>query len=86
MKHVMNLIMVTLAALLLSGCMGAALNKVSLTMNRNITVGQELMDLQEAHEKGIISDTEYMETKKDILNLYDQLGEMNISGKNKKEE
>jgi len=86
MKHAMNLIMAMVAALVLSGCMGAAFNKVSLTLNRNITVGQELMDLQEAHEKGIISDTEYMETKKDILNLYDQLGAINVSGKSKKED
>ena len=86
MKHAMNLIMATVAALVLSGCMGAAFNKVSLTLNRNITVGQELMDLQEAHEKGIISDTEYMETKKDILDLYAQLGMMNDSTKNKQED
>jgi hypothetical protein len=86
MKGALNLIMATVAALVLSGCMGAALNKIELTLNRNITVGQELMDLQEAHEKGIISDTEYMETKKDILNLFDQLGDMNGSKKSKKEE
>lgn len=86
MKHAINLIMAMVATLVLSGCMGAALNKVSLTLNRNITVGQELMDLQAAHEKGIISDTEYMETKKDILNLYDQLGAMNVSEESKKGE
>ncbi len=34
------------------------------------------MDLQEAHEKGVISDTEYIQAKKNILDLVDQLGEL----------
>ena len=86
MKQIIHISMAVLVLLVVTGCMGAAPNKVSLTLNRNITVGQELMDLQEAHEKGIISDTEYMETKKDILDLYAQLGMMNDSTKNKQED
>lgn len=49
----------------ISGC--AALNRVDVEYNRNTTVGQELMDLQQAKEKGIISDEEYICTKKEIL-------------------
>jgi len=31
------------------------------------TLGQELMDLDEAHEKGVISDEEYEKAKKNLL-------------------
>ena len=60
-----NLTAALAVMLLMSGCAGAAFNRIELSMTRNITVGQELMDLQAAHEKGILSDTEYIEAKKD---------------------
>ena len=34
------------------------------------TLGQELTDLQAAHEKGIITDKEYNKAKKDLLKKY----------------
>jgi hypothetical protein len=80
MRKVLNIAMALTAITLLSGCAGAAFNKISVTANRHITIGQELMDLKEAHEKGIISDTEYMETKKNILNFSAQLGGINLDG------
>ena len=64
------------AMLLMSGCAGAAFNRIEFSMTRNITVGQELMDLQAAHEKGIISDSEYIEAKKDILNVVGLMGDI----------
>ena len=76
MKTSMALAGSVAAALLLSGCAGAAFNKLDLTVSRNITIGQELIDLQAAHEKGVLSDTEYMEAKKNILNLVDQFGDL----------
>jgi len=80
MKKVQNLAIALTAITLLSGCAGAAFNRVSVTANRHITIGQELIDLKEAHEKGIISDTEYMETKQQILNFSAQFGGINIDG------
>lgn len=80
MKKALNLLVAMASIALLSGCAGAAFNKVEVTAVRHITIGQELMDLQAAHEKGIISDTEYMETKKQILNFASQLGGINIDG------
>lgn len=80
MKKALNTVAALAAITLLSGCAGAAFNRVSLTANRHITIGQELMDLKTAHEKGIISDTEYMETKKQILNFAAQLGTLQIDG------
>jgi len=67
-----------MAATLLSGCAGAAFNRVNLTVSRNITIGQELMDLQVAHEKGIISDSEYAEAKQNVLNVLSSLGEVDV--------
>ncbi len=83
MRTILHTSMAAIAAIALSGCMGAALNKVELTLNRNITVGQELIDLQAAHEKGIINDTEYAAAKEDILNLFDQLSDLKGSEKSK---
>jgi hypothetical protein len=76
MKTIMHTALTALTAIVLTGCAGAAFNRVSLTMNRHITVGQELMDLQAAHEKGIISDTEYASAKKDILKMVSSFAEL----------
>lgn len=81
MKKITRIISATAAAAviaLLSGCAGAAFNSIDVTANRHITIGQELMDLKEAHEKGIINDTEYIEAKKALLNVAEQYGTMNI--------
>lgn len=76
MKTIINIGMAALAATVLTGCAGAAFNRVDLTMNRNITIGKELIDLQEAHKKGIINDTEYAQAKMDVLNMATQFGEL----------
>jgi len=49
----------------MSGC--AMLNRVDVKYSRHTTIGQELLDLQQAHEKGVISDEEYICTKKEVL-------------------
>ena len=68
---------IALAAMLfMSGCAGAAFNRIELTMTRNITVGQELVDLHTAHEKGIISDEEYAKAKNNVLNILGQISEL----------
>ena len=76
MKTIINLGLAACASIVLSGCAGAAFNRVDLTLNRNITVGQELVDLQDAHKKGVISDTEYARAKKDILDMVSAFGEL----------
>jgi hypothetical protein len=79
MKKAINSTLVLLIMITLSGCAGAAFNRIEVAMNRNITVGQELIDLQAAHEKGIISDEEYIEAKKDILKVLGQFAELGDS-------
>lgn len=77
MKMLPSMCAAVLLAALLSGCAGAAFNRVNLTLNRNISVGQELMDLKTAHEKGIINDSEYARAKKDLLGMVAAFGELN---------
>ncbi|MCF7817215.1 MAG: hypothetical protein K9M54_04975 [Kiritimatiellales bacterium] len=76
MKAIMHMGMAALAAAVLSGCAGMAFNRIDLTLNRNITVGQELVDLQTAHEKGVINDTEYAKAKQNILDMVDAFGDL----------
>ena len=61
----------------LSGC--ALFNSATVSCNRTTTIGQELLDLQEAKEKGVVSEEEYEKLKKQItkcclsdVNLIDQ--------------
>ncbi len=57
-----------LAGVLVSGISGCAfLNRGTFEYTRTTTIGQELVDLQKARDKGVISDEEYINTKKEIL-------------------
>lgn len=76
MKKMIGNSLALLALALLPGCAGMALNNIDLTLSRNITVGQELMDLKAAHEKGVISDTEYAKAKQSVLNMVDTMGKL----------
>lgn len=52
---------------LLAGCGGGGASVEAQSTSYSTTLGQELIDLDRAHEKGIISDSEYQSTKKKIL-------------------
>lgn len=65
MKIVKSLLAAGMLVSGLSGC--AMLNRIDLEYHRTTTIGQELMDLQKAKERGVISDEEYFNTKKEIL-------------------
>lgn len=67
MKKKLQWVPAAMAVVVLTGCAGAAFNRVEMKTVRNISVGKELMDLQQAHEKGIINDTEYAKAKQDAL-------------------
>ena len=57
-----------LAAAIVTMSLGiAACGGSNTTVQQTETQGQQLMDLQEAYDKGIISEKEYNETKKKIL-------------------
>ena len=76
-KTLMHAVAWAMAALL-SGCAGAAFNRVELKTVRTVSVGQELLDLQEAHAKGIINDTEYAQAKQDTLKLLKDFSEVDV--------
>lgn len=63
MKKLLFLLPITL--LTLSACGGGGAK--SQNINTATTMGQELEDLDKAHEKGLISDKEYKSARKDIL-------------------
>lgn len=67
MKSLIHFTITAMTALLLSSCMGGLVNRVNMTYNRHITIGQELMDLQKAHEAGVLTNEEYEEAKETVL-------------------
>jgi hypothetical protein len=75
MKQLMKPLQVTcLAALLmgslplLSGCGGGGGNNYHAPSNK--TLGEELQDLQQSYDKGIITKKEYESTKKKLMKKY----------------
>jgi len=57
-------------ALIVSACGGGGA-KVE-TQNVSVTLGQQLMDLQAAYDKGIITEKQYNDTKKNLLDMYNK--------------
>jgi len=49
----------------LSGCGG---NDTQTTVKTTETQGKQLLDLKEAYDKGVITESEYKRTKNEILN------------------
>ena len=69
MKKIGVLILIGLlfASFSLTGC--GRKQKTTVTTNTT-TLGQELVDLQQAYEKGIISEKEYNDLKKKAIKKY----------------
>lgn len=55
----------TLSVISLTGCVAG--NELKVDAHRATTVGQELIDLEKAREKGLLSDSEYSELREEIL-------------------
>jgi hypothetical protein len=49
-----------------TGCRGGRGGKAEVSTT-STTVGQELMDLDAAHSKGLITDSEYQKKRKEIM-------------------
>lgn len=52
------------------GCGGGGAKVQSESQIKTTTLGQELMDLVAAYEKGVMTDTEYEKAKKELLKKY----------------
>jgi hypothetical protein len=63
------LIGLLVVSLNLSGCGGGRKQTVETTTTTT-TLGQELVDLQQAYEKGIITEKEYNDLKKKAMKKY----------------
>jgi hypothetical protein len=60
-----------LGAFAISGC--AAFNRGELTLVRNISFGQELLDLQRAKQAGAITEAEFEALKAKIMSMADDV-------------
>ena len=63
--NLLQISLLTMFVLCVTGCWGGGARTVYV--NRVTTIGQELSDLQAAHQKGAISDQEYAAQKEQIL-------------------
>tara|TARA_Y100000816_G_C25575365_1_gene309928 strand:- start:207 stop:485 length:279 start_codon:yes stop_codon:yes gene_type:complete len=60
-------LLLTVSVLISCGSFNEANAQAELHLNKNISTGQELIDLQEAFDKGIINETEYETIKNRIV-------------------
>jgi hypothetical protein len=65
---VLILVGLLLATFTFSGCGGR--KQTTTVQSTNTTLGQELVDLQQAYEKGIISEKEYNDLKQKAMKKY----------------
>ena len=63
----MKKVILLLTVSVLISCGNEANAQAELHLNKNISTGQELIDLQEAFDKGIINETEYETIKNRIV-------------------
>ena len=61
------ILLLTVSLLISCGSFNEANGQAELHLNKNISTGQELIDLQEAFDKGIINETEYETIKNRIV-------------------
>ena len=61
------ILLLTVSVLISCGSFNEANGQAELHLNKNISTGQELIDLQEAFDKGIIDETEYETIKNRIV-------------------
>jgi hypothetical protein len=52
------------------GCLGGGSGSKAEVSTTTTTLGQELTDLQKAHESGAITDEQYQKAKKELLKKY----------------
>lgn len=75
-RHSLVLSSLLLAALGTSSC--AAFNKGELVLVRNVSFGQELMDLQRAKDSGALTEDEYAACKEKILGTVGDVGTVEL--------
>ena len=69
MKRIFALFIVALIVVSM-GITGCGRKQTTTVQSTNTTLGQELVDLQQAYEKGIINEKEYEDLKKQAMKKY----------------
>ena len=67
MSHIMRSACLVLVSVMIGGCIAVG-DGGSNTKVNSPTVGKQLTDLKDAHDKGAINDDEYASTKAKLLN------------------
>ena len=70
MKRLGLLLIVALVTLSIGLTTGCGRKQTTTVQSTSTTLGQELVDLQQAYEKGIISAKEYDDLKKEAIKKY----------------
>jgi hypothetical protein len=74
MTRLRPLVAISLILMLLSatacGCLSGGSKSQQTVETKTTTLGQELTDLQKAHESGAITDEQYEKAKKELLKKY----------------
>jgi uncharacterized membrane protein len=70
MKRVGILFIIAMVVLSVGLTTGCGRKQTTTVETTNTTLGQELVDLQQAYEKGIISEKEYNDLKKKAMKKY----------------
>jgi hypothetical protein len=77
MKKLLLPVFLAVTTTLLSGCIGlhfggggSKSEMVNKSQTYDVTLGQQLLDLQKAHDAGVITDSEYNAQKKKLLRHY----------------
>lgn len=73
MKHPHTLLipLALVAGLAASSC--AIANKAEISLSRHVSIGQELLDLQNARDAGAITDPEFVALKAKIMEMADSI-------------
>ena len=69
-RRSLALVLMIALALAVTACAGGGA-KVQ-TETTSVTLGQQLIDLQAAYDKGIITEKQYNDTKKNLLDTYNK--------------
>ena len=69
MKRLLTLFIVALVVVNM-GLTGCGRKQTTTVQSTSTTLGQELVDLQQAYEKGIITEKEYNDLKKKAMKKY----------------
>lgn len=73
-RYLRQLLPVVLAVVVVpavTGCGWAVFNKIEASQVHSVSYGKELMDLQDAKTKGVISEAEYLKLKEKAMNRPD---------------